>query len=62
MQIHWQEEALALTPETEQDRALLNALAAAHRPTNRTRTPPPLDAVQSGVMATGVEPAPRSES
>lgn len=41
MNIHRNEEALVLTPETEQDRALLNALAAAHAPDNWTPTPPP---------------------
>jgi hypothetical protein len=37
----WNEETLALTPETEQERALLNLVAATHEPTDWTRTPPP---------------------
>ncbi len=41
MQIRRNEEALVLTPDTEQDRALLKALAAAHTPSNWTPTPLP---------------------
>ena len=36
----WQKKTLALTPETEQERALLEVMAAAHRPNDWTPTPP----------------------
>jgi hypothetical protein len=56
MQIHWQEGALALTPESERDSALLDALAAAHRPVARTRTPPP-NTVEPTTSDTGKSPS-----
>lgn len=47
MQARWEEKTLALTPDTEQERALLDVLAAAHVPTTWTPTPPSVDAVRT---------------
>lgn len=52
MQVHWQEKALVLTPESEQERALLEVVEAAHRPMPR-RTPPPETAMVSNQPLTG---------
>ncbi len=47
MLARWEEESLALTPETEQERAILAALAAAHTTDGWTPTPPPPESIRT---------------
>lgn len=61
MQVNRNEEALVLTPETEQDRTLLDALAAAHRPNDWADAPPRSGANAEHRMAEEARPLrPRS--